>query len=103
MIAWLRWRRRLRRARRSFVPIKLEGLGDGELTVSVEVGNRWIPVIHECYIEGGMISHIVEPLGIETALERARGAESSVCPDCGTRHQTAAEVFECFSRGTVTR
>jgi hypothetical protein len=38
----------------------------GDCTVSIQVGGRWVAVIED---NGDLISHIVEPLGILSALD----------------------------------
>ena len=45
--------------------IRLTRGPSGECVVSIEVGRRWVDVIRD---RGDVISHIVEPAGIWTAL-----------------------------------
>jgi len=56
-------------------PIEITGLmltsvGEGDIVVSVEVDGKWVECIREWYIEGGVISYILEPLGIRKAAKR---------------------------------
>lgn len=45
--------------------------GPQYVEVLVEVAGMWVPIIKEQVADvGGTISHIVEPLGIERAIER---------------------------------
>ena len=50
-----------------------EGLS--ELLVSIHVEGQWYTVIREKHVDGGHLSHIIEPLGIMLAIERAKEAQ----------------------------
>lgn len=53
-------------------PVMLTRLScSGMCEVSIEVQGKWIPVIRD---NGDTISHIVEPLGIRSAIAKAGGA-----------------------------
>ena len=44
--------------------IHLHSMGDGSVLVDAEIDGRWVTVIREHYVESGILSHIVEPLGM---------------------------------------
>ena len=46
-------------------------MGDGPVLVDAEINGKWVTVIREYYCDSGVISHIVEPLGMRTAAENA--------------------------------
>jgi hypothetical protein len=50
--------------------IWLEGF-KREWTVKIELDKKWITVIRESHGDGGHSSHIVEPLGIQAAIDAA--------------------------------
>lgn len=56
--------------------IYLKSDGDNKITVLVEdfQGDEriWVPVISEYHADEHIISHIVEPLGIKVAIDKAR-------------------------------
>ena len=55
--------------------IWLKRENDNALTVSVEVGGKWVEVIREH--ADGPISHIVEPSGIEKRIKESYGIATS--------------------------
>jgi hypothetical protein len=55
--------------------IHLTRSSGGTTTVAIDVGGRWVNVITE---HGDIISHIVEPLGIRRAIERAFGVMAAL-------------------------
>ena len=49
------------------------------ITVAVEVDGEWVDVVSERCLYDGIISHIVEPLGIRTRVEhRSTKGDDSV-------------------------
>ncbi len=52
--------------------IHLVSRGENRMEVCVEVNGKWVTVIKEYWVQDGVVSHIVEPLGIRTCIERAR-------------------------------
>ena len=53
----------------SYPAIHLFRKADGTTTVSIEVDNKWVEVIRD---SGGIISHIVEPLGIAEHIRECK-------------------------------
>jgi hypothetical protein len=46
---------------------------NGRFIVAVEVGKRWVDVIEEVDGDGGGMSHIVEPAGIQARIDGDKG------------------------------
>ena len=48
--------------------------------VAIEVNKKWIDVIHEYDGDGGGMSHIVEPHGIQRCIDLASSVDAGVTP-----------------------
>lgn len=50
--------------------LRLHSMGDGPVYVDIEIQGKWVTVVREHYVDGGVMSHIVEPLGMRYATDR---------------------------------
>ncbi len=57
--------------------IMLRSMGDGPVYVDAEINGEWVTVIREHYVDGGVLSHIVEPLGMRCASDRSASRENT--------------------------
>jgi hypothetical protein len=57
------------RSATTYPPIHLIRYTDGTLIVRIEVDGQWVDVIRE---SGEIVSHIIEPAGIEAAIARTK-------------------------------
>ena len=59
------------------IPITAARLHNEGLTfvVSLEIGGKWVEVIREATVGGGLTSHTVEALGMLDASQRAQGIQ----------------------------
>ena len=58
-------------------PVEITGIrllspGKNYMEVSVEIDGQWVSVIKEYWVQDGVTSHIVEPLGIREAVKRQK-------------------------------